>query len=201
MNAVKNDLNPDKLRQDIIDAAYDRFLLYGFGKTTMAEIAEDVSMSAANLYRYFQNKQDIASACANMCMSVHHNHLREAIRSKPLSAAERLHTFAIEAYRHNMSMMKNTPKANELVQVVTSNNPEMIVHNVKAQVALISEILAYGNETGEFDIDDVVKQADTIYSTLLLFDVPIFLLLFTREQFEDKAKNIVMLIVEGIRKR
>ena len=48
----------------IIDAAIRRFSEYGYNKTTMAEIAEDAAMSAANLYRYFKNKQDIAAVCS-----------------------------------------------------------------------------------------------------------------------------------------
>ena len=47
------------VRSQIIEAANARFKHYGYGKTTMAEIAADSGMSAANLYRYFKNKQEI----------------------------------------------------------------------------------------------------------------------------------------------
>lgn len=201
MNANVNEINIDKHRQEILDAAHNRFLTYGFGKTTMAEIAEDVSMSAANLYRYFQNKQDIAAACADRCMCTRNDRIREAIRQSHLSAAQRLHTFALEGYRHNFETMKDTPKINELVENVSSHNPEMVQHKIKVQVALIAEILAYGNETGEFAVDDIVSTAETIYSALILFDVPIFVPLFSAEEFEDKANRVVELIIEGIRKR
>ena len=201
MNAPLHNIDIDKQRQDILDAANDRFLKYGLGKTTMAEIAEDVSMSAANLYRYFKNKQDIASACADRCMCSRNERLREATRSNHLNAAQRLETFALEGYRYMAEMLQDSPKINELVDHVSSNNPEIIHQKIKVQVALIAEILAYGNETGEFEIDDIVSKAETIYATLLLFDVPIFLPLFTPEEFEQKAKNVVELIVDGIRKR
>jgi len=46
-----------------MDAARGRFRTYGPGKTTMAEIAGDVGMSAANLYRYFDNKHELVEAC------------------------------------------------------------------------------------------------------------------------------------------
>jgi len=196
-----NEVDPQKLKDNILQAAQQRFRQYGYGKTTMAEIAEDVSMSAANLYRYFQNKQDIAGACANMCMCEHNEHIREFTRNKKLSAAQRLYTFAIEACRHNMSVMKDTPRAMELVQIISANNGDMVKKNIENQVGLIAEILSYGNETGEFQVNDVIGQAKTLYSTLLLFDVPIFLSLYTQEEFEEKAQNIINLIIEGIRKR
>ena len=56
-----------QIRTDILDAAEQRLRTYGYGKTTMAEIATDVGMSAANLYRYFENKLDIGAALAQRC--------------------------------------------------------------------------------------------------------------------------------------
>lgn len=45
----------DKKTQ-IIEAALSRFSYYGFAKTTMNEIAEDVHISKANLYYYYPDK-------------------------------------------------------------------------------------------------------------------------------------------------
>lgn len=94
----------------------------------------------------------------------------------------------------------DTLKINDLVENVSRNNPEFIHQRIKAQVALIAEILTYGNETGEFSVNDIVGKAETIYSTLLIFDVPIFLPLFSPEEFETEANRVVELVIEGIRK-
>ncbi|MDM8556882.1 TetR/AcrR family transcriptional regulator [Desulfococcaceae bacterium HSG7] len=40
-------------RQKILDAAETQFKRYGFTKTTMNEITNDCSTSAANIYRFF----------------------------------------------------------------------------------------------------------------------------------------------------
>ena len=54
--------SPSELvREAILDAAQARLLRFGYHKTTMSEIADDAGMSAANLYRYFRNKQDIVA--------------------------------------------------------------------------------------------------------------------------------------------
>ena len=50
----------DEIATQILDAASRRFLHYGYGKTTMSEIAKDCNMSTGNLYRYFPSKLDIA---------------------------------------------------------------------------------------------------------------------------------------------
>lgn len=43
-------------KQHIIEAALKRFSHFGINKTTMSEIAEDISVSKANLYYYFPDK-------------------------------------------------------------------------------------------------------------------------------------------------
>ena len=99
-----NPLNPisesEAIRRQILDAAEARFRVYGYRKTTMAEIAEDADMSAANLYRYFEDKQDIAATCAQRCTSQRLELLREVIRKPGLSASERLESFVLTMLRY-----------------------------------------------------------------------------------------------------
>lgn len=57
MNLVAD---PHDIKKDkILDSAYNRFLHYGYSKTTMNEIAGDVSMSKALLYYYFPDKSQL----------------------------------------------------------------------------------------------------------------------------------------------
>jgi len=46
----------DKRKEEIIEVATRRFCHYGFSKTTMNEIAEDLRITKANLYYYYQDK-------------------------------------------------------------------------------------------------------------------------------------------------
>jgi TetR/AcrR family transcriptional repressor of mexJK operon len=46
----------DIKKEKILESAYQRFLHYGYSKTTMNEIAGDLSMSKALLYYYFPDK-------------------------------------------------------------------------------------------------------------------------------------------------
>jgi AcrR family transcriptional regulator len=49
----------DIKKEKILEAAYQRFLHYGYSKTTMNEIAGDLSMSKALLYYYFPDKSEL----------------------------------------------------------------------------------------------------------------------------------------------
>jgi len=49
----------DLKREKILEAAHQRFLHYGYSKTTMNEIAGDLSFSKALLYYYFPDKSQL----------------------------------------------------------------------------------------------------------------------------------------------
>ena len=49
----------DIKKEKILEAAYNRFLHYGYSKTTMNEIAGDICMSKALLYYYFPDKSQL----------------------------------------------------------------------------------------------------------------------------------------------
>jgi AcrR family transcriptional regulator len=53
-----NDLQDIK-KEKILEAAHNRFLHYGYSKTTMNEIAGDLCMSKALLYYYFPDKSQL----------------------------------------------------------------------------------------------------------------------------------------------
>ena len=52
----------DIKKEKILEAAHQRFLHYGYSKTTMNEIAGDLSLSKALLYYYFPDKSQLYTA-------------------------------------------------------------------------------------------------------------------------------------------
>ena len=184
--------------QQILEAAFTRFGHYGYNKTTMAEIAEDSGMSAANLYRYFENKQDIAAACASRCMCQRIDLLRDAVRQPKLSAGERLHNYVMTMLIDCHETFSNETKINKVVAFITNERPDLVHQKIEAQHALIAEILAHGNQSGEFDIKDIITTAQSIYTAVAVFDVPLFMSLYPLEEYKQKARDVVTLLLDGL---
>ncbi len=199
MNSRQEDIELDVSSQ-IVEAAHNRFRHYGYGKTTMAEIAADTGMSAANLYRYFKSKQDIIAECANRCMCERVDRLRAAIRMPGLTAIEQLQTYVLTDLNMSHEMAEDDEKISELVNNITLQRPDMVYKKIEAENSLIAEILSHGNETGEFAIDDITNTANTIHMSLVVFNVPIFMSLFSLDEFKEKANSIIELIVTGLSK-
>ena len=85
----------EETRELILQAAEKRFRKYGYNKTTMAEIADDTGMSAANIYRYFENKQEIIANCARKYFHSRMILLRKAIEKYHSDPVKMLEHFVL----------------------------------------------------------------------------------------------------------
>lgn len=199
MNQIAHNKS-DAAREKILDAAWTRLGHYGLGKTTMAEIADDCCMSAANLYRYFKNKNDIAAACCDRAMAENVEELKTIVHGDDMSATEKLRMYAIRMVELNVERSAGKDKIGELVANMSGNNPHLIHEKIARHHGLIAEILAQGNAADEFAVDDVLKTAEMVYTSLVVFDVPIFAELYPLDHYRKMAASIVDMIIKGIGK-
>ncbi len=193
-------LNKTSTAETILAAAVNRFSEYGYNKTTMAEIAEDSGMSAANIYRYYKSKDEIAAACAKNNMSGKISVLKDIVRDSKLTATEKLEQFVLVTLQLSQEAATENRKIEEVCSEITKSRPDLIHDKIKDTKALLVEILSYGNQTGEFNVDDVMDTATAIYAMLVVFDVPMFMKLFTPDEFKDIAKSVIKFLNTGLMK-
>lgn len=185
----------------IFQAAVNRFSEYGYNKTTMAEIAEDAGMSAANIYRYFKNKEEIAAQCAKNWMSDRAAALKSVIRNPKLTAAEKLEKYVIATLEVSQEKANENKKIDEICTEITKHRVDIVHEKIKSEETLLIEILSFGNQTGEFDVDNVMEAAAAVHASLVVFDVPMFMHLYTKAEFEKKAHAVIELLISGLKKR
>src|SRR6516225_1502935 len=73
-------LEPDQVRERILDAAEALFRRMGYSKTTVADIAGALSMSGANVYRFFPSKGAINDALCRRMLAELHAMAEEVVR-------------------------------------------------------------------------------------------------------------------------
>src|SRR5258708_25320921 len=66
-NVAAMNITPD-MRSRIVATAEHLFRVYGYQKTTVADIAKELKMSPANVYRFFQSKRELTEAVAYLLM-------------------------------------------------------------------------------------------------------------------------------------
>src|SRR5215470_18059985 len=88
-------LKPDDTRARIMESAEALFRRLGFAKTAVADIAADLGMSPANVYRFFPSKNAIVEAICQRCLSELEDKAWAVARSRG-SASERIERLVVE---------------------------------------------------------------------------------------------------------
>src|ERR1700749_2478551 len=100
-------------RGQILDAANVHFRTYGYGKTTVADLAKAIGLSTAYIYKFFESKQAIGEAVCRQALGQIAAELREiASSSKP--AATRLRAVYQTVARRGAELCFNDRKLHDL---------------------------------------------------------------------------------------
>ena len=193
----ENISSTETISDTILAAAMRRFEQFGYSKTTMAEIAADCDMSAANIYRYFENKLEIGARLARRCLAQECAALT-AVVNGATPASSRLEEFFLVSLRFTYQRWAEQPRITELVEAIARERTDVVQDHLRARKELVTKLVQDGNSNGEFSVDDPQRCAEAILVAGTLFDVPLFMHLHTREKFESMAKNVADLILRGL---
>lgn len=182
----------------ILKAAEIRFTQYGYGKTTMAEIARDCEMTAGNLYRYFENKLEIGAEIARVYFKHEHIALLKEVQKKDKSAAERLANYMQVSLRHCHGYFTTAPRVVELVQAMEVQKPCVCDAHQTEKVTMLITLLTEAAASGEFKIADIPATADTIHAAMMVFQYPPLMSRYTQAELEQKAAVMSALFITGL---
>lgn len=187
-------------RIKILTAAEARFTQYGYGKTTMAEIARDCDMTAGNLYRHFENKLEIGAGIAAFYFDEEHRALEKIIDQSDVSAEQKLMEFVAYILQHCHGYFTKSPKVIELVQEMEVKSPCVCEQHQDRKIKLLTTLLQHAAHNQEFQIEDPVAIAAAIHVALISFQYPPMMAQYSLEELENNARTLCQLLVTGLRK-
>lgn len=142
----------------ILDAAEAQFRHYGYSKTTIADVAKELGMSPANIYRFFASKSALLEGvCARMLQQS--LMLAEAAAALPVSAEERLRRYSMTHFEFTVSTMLDERKVHEMVVVAIEQSWGVIDRHIDELQTILTRIVAEGMENGEFAKGDPAHAA------------------------------------------
>ncbi|MFC7523640.1 TetR/AcrR family transcriptional regulator [Parapedobacter sp. GCM10030251] len=159
-------INADKKRTQILEAATRRFAHFGLAKTTMSEIAQDLSFSKALLYYYFPDKNALYAAVLEHVMARSFEELENELASiedcqeAMMFILDKRIAFVTKYYNlleHSISAVQQMP--DEMAHVMENSKEK--------EVALIRGILQKGVDKGKLVIEDVQETAEIILFALV----------------------------------
>ncbi len=191
----------DETAKAILEAASKRFLHYGYGKTTMSEIAGDCNMSTGNVYRYFPSKLDIAEAFVRRIRTDQIARLREVIAQPGLGPADKIRRFFQTKLRLTYDRFHNRPKAFELSGEILKERPDFAVEWEKAEAAVLVGILEAGEKAGVIASCNRARKARILQDATFRFTN---LSVFFEGEYEELASeldDVLDLILDGFAHR
>ena len=155
---------PERKTQ-ILEKAQKRFAQYGFDKTTMQEIADDLSMSKGALYYYFPDKEALYKA---IVIQEQEEFLQTlSCQCKRMSdPVEMLSGYAQIRFELSERLINLARSKSMYQQNLQSFIKETMEDLNSSEDQLIGKILTKGVQTGYFQIDDIDEMA-SLFNSLL----------------------------------
>ncbi|HXI09071.1 MAG: TetR/AcrR family transcriptional regulator [Bradyrhizobium sp.] len=158
-------------RERILVVAERLFRQLGYQKTTVADIAKELRMSPANVYRFFDSKKAIHEGVACTLMGEVQAEA-ERIVAQPGPAKPRLRELLKTINRMNTERYVGDSKLHEMVAIAMEEDWDVCVAHIECITRLIAEVLAQGVASGEFETPDVPTAALCMCTGMIRFFHP-----------------------------
>jgi AcrR family transcriptional regulator len=158
-------------RERILVVAERLFRQIGYQKTTVADIAKELRMSPANVYRFFDSKKAIHEDVARRLMGEVEIEA-EAIANKPGPAADRMRELLTTVHRMNSERYVGDSKLHEMVEIAMEESWEVCVAHISRIDEKIGAVIARGVASGEFEAADVPLAAMCACTAMVRFFHP-----------------------------
>lgn len=111
----------DETRSRILEKSEELFRRLGFAKTAVADIAGELGMSPANVYRFFASKNALVEAICQQHLARIHADLSQIARA-PAPVADRLERFVIGILRYHKANFLHERRLHDIVLVAMEHS-------------------------------------------------------------------------------
>src|SRR5690242_5599812 len=171
---VRTGKESDEARARILGAAEERFRRVGHHRTSVADIAAELGMSPANIYRFFPSRNAIdESICARLMSEVAEIAFTIARTGAP--ATEKLDQLLTAVHQHGKMMLVNAKPMHDLIVAAIQENWPIIQAHIERMLMILEAIIREGADAGEFDVEDAAEAARAVRSAFVPFFHPVLI--------------------------
>jgi AcrR family transcriptional regulator len=170
MTLISDHIEPDT-RERILVVAERLFRQLGYQKTTVADIAKELRMSPANVYRFFDSKKAINAGVARALMGEVEGEAQRIVTT-PGAAAARLRELIKTVHRMNSERYVGDSKLHEMVAIAMEESWDVCVAHMERITQTIGAVIAEGAASGEFEAPDVPLAAMCACTAMMRFFHP-----------------------------
>jgi AcrR family transcriptional regulator len=195
-------IKPDDTRGRIMDTAEALFRRLGFAKTAVADIAAELKMSPANVYRFFPSKNAIVEAICQRCLGELEDRAWMVARSRG-SAAERIERLVLDILSYHRENLLTEQRVHDMVLAAIELNWGAIRAHKEHMRMVFESILREGLERGEFESIDPRETSRLMMISLVHFCHPVLVAEYLQDQvdLEADARATVRFLLRAITPR
>jgi AcrR family transcriptional regulator len=185
-------------RQQIIEAARIHFKSSGFQKTSVSELAQEIGVTNAYIYRFFESKQAIGEAVCDETLSKLGRQLLK-IGASEQSAIAKLRQFFEATLENGYLLFIEERRMHDLVSNAVTQNWISVQNHRRLIRAILNDIVTQGRKSGEFErktpIDEVVLALALIQ---LPFADPTYMQQKTLPELQIALQSILSLALRSL---
>jgi len=193
---------PEDTRARIMEAAEGLFRRLGFAKTAVADIAGELKMSPANVYRFFPSKNAIIEAICQRCLGELEDKAWAVARSRG-TAAERIERLVLETLAYHKENHFTDQKVNDMVLAAIELSWQAIRAHKEHMRMVFETILREGVDSGEFEPVDARETSRLLMISLVQFCHPVLVAQYLQdeEDLEGDARATVHFLLRALTPR
>lgn len=193
---------PEDTRTRIIETAETLFRRLGFAKTAVADIAAELGMSPANIYRFFPSKNAIVQAICARCLAELDEKVWAVARSHA-PAATRIERLVLEILAYHKENLLSEKRVHDMVLVAIEDSWDAIMAHKETQRSVVELIVRDGVEAGEFAAADPRETSQLIMYSLVRYCHPVLMAQCLQDghDLEAEARAHVRFLLRAIEPR
>lgn len=190
---------PVDRRDEILDVAQQLYERIGFEKTTMSDVARELGMSPANLYRSFANRQAIDEAVAQRRLSQIEDAAWAVARSALNDPAAAMVALAVTVHRESRDLLLVDGHMNQLCAVAARENWPPVERYMEGLHGAVRHVISEGQRLGIFARGDVEPLAAGVVHAFTRVWHPYMLEMNASMDLETDAERLGRMIVAALR--
>lgn len=161
-------------RELILQAAERLFSQYGYGKTTVVDVAKHLGMSPANVYRFFQSKDEIRRTLFKRLLEANFRMAHDISRRRE-TACSRISRFVRLQFLLTADIVNNHQTMRDLVILGLQRDDDLLAAHIGRLRDILAKVVAEGIVHGEFAERDAQETARIFIIALVAIWHPILL--------------------------
>ncbi len=182
----------------ILDTAERLFRHYGYTKTNVADIAKELGMSPANIYRFFASKTEIHQALARRMLAASYD-LAVSNISSAGTAVEGLRLYALGQHRMTLETMLHENKVHEMVVIAIEQQWNVIKEHIERIRVLVADLIDRGIKAGEFRPQNVEVASDCFMQATVALCHPQIIADCLSESRQATPEDLVEFAIRALR--